>query len=187
MLTLVFNYKAFTVASALLLSVMTAHDRVATVNGNNFPVPPHSNKTLFYVQRSSNSNTVMYDVNLTPDKTINSEDPVNVYWIRYAENGQKRKLNYIERVLAYGVNCKPFQGNSFLLHFNASSTKEVVVTMDANGQARAQMSIGKQKSYLEKIFVTVTEGGWRFPKVNYVEFFGTDVTSGQKTYEKMDI
>lgn len=187
MLTLFHNYKALTIAGALLLSAFTAADRAAAITDYNFPVPPHTNKTLFYVQRSSNSNTVMYDVNLLSDKTINSEDPVNVYWIRYAENGQKKKLNYIERVLAYGVNCKPFQGNSFLLHFNASSTKEVLVTMDAKGQARAQMTISKQKSYLEKIFVTVTEGGWRFPKVNYVEFFGSDIASGQKTYEKMDI
>jgi len=186
-MTLFYNYKSLLVAGTLLISAVTGGDHTATVKEYNFPVPPHTNRTLFYVQRSSNSNTVMYDVNLLPNKTINAEDPVSVYWIRYAENGQKKKLNYIERVLAYGVNCKPFHGNAFLLHFNASSTKEVLVAMDSKGQARAEMSINKQKSYLEKIFVTVTEGGWRFPKVNYVEFFGTDVGTGQKTYEKMDI
>jgi hypothetical protein len=157
------------------------------IDGGNFPVPPHTNKTLFYVQRSTNSNTVIYDVNLRPDKTIDSDDPVTVYWIRYAEKGQKKKLNYIERVLAYGVNCKPYRDNSVMLHFNASESKEVIVTIDPKGQARAQMAISKRKSYLEKIFVTVTEGGWRFPKVNYVEFFGTDLAKGEKTYEKMNI
>lgn len=186
-MTLFHNYKAFTLAGTLLISIVTGSNHTPGIKDYNFPVPPRTSKTLFYVQRSSNSNTVMYDLNLLPNKTINSEDPVNVYWIRYAENGQKKKLNYIERVLAYGVNCKPFRGNAFLLHFNASSSKEVLVTMDAKGQARAEMLISKQKSYLEKIFVTVTEGGWRFPKVNYVEFFGTDVGTGQQTYEKMDI
>jgi len=186
-MTLFHNYKALTIAGSMLISALTAGDHISVVKDYNFPVPPHTNKTLFYVQRSSNANTVMYDVNLLADKTINAEDPVNVYWIRYAENGQRKKLNYIERVLAYGVNCKPFTSNTFLLHFNASSTKEVLITVDAKGQARAEMPINKQKSYLEKIFVTVTEGGWRFPKVNFVEFFGTDISTGQKTYEKMDI
>lgn len=181
------NYKVLTVLVSGLLAWLAGGDGMNALNETNFPTPPHTNKTLFYVQRSTNSNTVIYDVNLLPDKTIDAEDPVSVYWIRYAEKGQKKKLNYIERVLAYGVNCKPSHDNTFLLHFNASESKEVLVTLDTKGQARAQMTINKQKSYLEKIFVTVTEGGWRFPRVNYVEFFGTDLVTGQKTYEKMDI
>jgi len=186
-MNLIQYYSAIKFSCAVLLFGIIGSGDTEALKEISFPTPPRTNKTLFYVQRSTNSNTVMYDANLLPDKTINTEEPVNVYWIRYAEKGQKRKLNYIERVLAYGVNCKPFQDNTYLLHFNASQSKEVLVTVDAKGQAHAQMAIGKQKSYLEKIFVTVSEGGWRFPKVNYVEFFGTDVSTGQKTYEKMDI
>ena len=186
-MSFVYNYNiAWAIAIGLLVG-LTGGMSTDHPKGGNFPVPPHTNKTLFYVQRSTNSNTVMYDINLLPDKTIDSDDPVTVYWIRYAEKGQKKKLNYIERVLAYGVNCKPYHDNSFMLHFNASESKEVIVAIDPKGQARAQMAINKRKSYLEKIFVTVTEGGWRLPKVNYVEFFGTDLSNGEKTYEKMNI
>src|SRR5687767_1986118 len=72
-----------------------------------FPKPPHSKKSLFYIHRSPNPNTVIYEVNLTEKNTIDPEDPVKVYWIRYGEKGQYRELNYLERTFAYGVKSEP--------------------------------------------------------------------------------
>jgi len=166
-----------------ILSTLTS--LMYTAEGDGFPIPPRSNKTLFYIQRSTNANTIMYEANIE-NKNIDEDDPVSVYWIRYAEKGQRRKLNYIERVMAYGVTCKPTANHSFILHFNASSSKEVLVLLDSKGVAHARMSINKKNSTLEKIFVMVTDKSF-IPKVDYVEFFGTDVTTGEKTYEKMMI
>jgi len=173
--------KITVITISLLCGLLITPDRVE----NDFPIPPHSKKTLFYIQRSTNKNTVMYEVNLLKNNTLDLENPVNVYWIRYAEKGQKRKLNYIEQMLAYGVNHKPNIANhSIRMYFNASSEKEMIVLIDPTGQAQAQTLIDKKPSSLEKIFVTVTDGMF-MPKVRYVEFFGNDLVSNEKTYEKM--
>jgi hypothetical protein len=56
-----------------------------TIDPAEFPVPPYSKKSLFYIHRSPNPNTVIYEVNLTDKSIIDPENPVKVYWIRYGE------------------------------------------------------------------------------------------------------
>jgi hypothetical protein len=163
-----------------LLSISAWNDRI------DFPIPPHTKRTLFYIQRSTNANTVMYELNVTGGKTINSKNPVDVYWLRYAEKGQKRDLNYIERVMAYGVNCKETGNGYYTLNFVASKKKSLKIYIDETGQAHAEMNIANAPSRLEKIFVTATDNDW-FPKVAYVEFFGINIATGKSSYEKMII
>ena len=151
-----------------------------------FPVPPFSKKSLFYIHRSPNPNTVIYEVNLTDKNTIDAKNPVKVYWIRYGEKGQIRDLNYIEKTFAYGVKPETINQNSYKLQFVASKEKSFVASLDGKGQALATMKINGRQSKLTKIFVQVAEEGW-WPKVAYVEFFGLDLESNKPTYEKMII
>jgi hypothetical protein len=154
------------------------------VRSTEFPIPPHSKKSLFYIHRSPNPNTVIYEINLTDKNTIDSEDPVKVYWIRYGEKGQQRDLNYLEKTFAYGVKSEPIDQLKFRMQFVASKDKTFDVTVDENGQALAMMAISGKQSRLTKIFVQVAEDGW-WPRVAYVEFFGVEDQTNKPTYEKM--
>lgn len=179
------SYKIFTFIS---ISFFFISAKPANTNriSEHFPIPPRTEKTLFYIQRSTNANTVVYEANILPNKTIDADRPVDIYWIRYAEKGQRKKLSYFERTFGYGVNCTPVNSHSYIIHFNASKSKELVMIVDNKGQAQANMKIANTVSSLEKIFIQVAEDGW-WPKVAYIEFFGTDITSGKRTYEKMEI
>jgi hypothetical protein len=150
-----------------------------------YPVPPTSSRTLFYIQRSNNANTVIYEANLH-NNTFNPKEPVQVYWIRYAEQGQKRALNFIERTVAYGVKCSPAGSEEFVMNFVASKARQAHIFLDGAGRASALMNIGNKQSRLNKIFVQVAEDGW-WPKIDYLEFFGTDTLTNEPTYEKMKV
>lgn len=156
----------------------------STFTAIDFPVPPHSKKSLFYIHRSPNPNTVVYEANLTSNNTIDQNDPVKIFWIRYGEKGQLRELNYLEKTFAYGLKADPDQKMN--MQFVAKKERSFVVAQDEKGQAYAMMNIGGRSSRLSKIFVQVAEDGW-WPKVAYVEFFGTDMTTNTKTYEKLMI
>jgi hypothetical protein len=151
---------------------------------NKFPVPPTTANTLFYIQRSSNANTVMYEANRKTNTALNPENPVQVYWLRYAEKGQRQGLNYIERTMAYGVRCEKEKDGKYIMRFLASRKKWAEILLDKQGQARALMMINKKMSMLHKIFVQVADTGL-LPKVQYIEFYGEDVSSHKPTYEKM--
>lgn len=156
----------------------------STKDFTEFPIPPHTKKSLFYIHRSPNPNTVIYEVNLTDKNVIDSKDPVRVYWIRYGEKGQLEELNFVERTFAYGVKCEPADKLQYRAQFVASKEKSFVVSLDEKGQAHAIMKINERQSKLTKVFVQVAENGW-WPKVAYVEFFGVDIETGKPAYEKM--
>src|ERR1700753_4000546 len=65
-----------------------------------FPVPADNVSRLFYVQRNPNTNTIIYELN-NKDGHLDTENPIHVYWIKYADKGQLEELNYIQRKLAY--------------------------------------------------------------------------------------
>ena len=50
-----------------------------------FPVLPDNISRLFYVQRSPNANTIVYELNTGKNGQLDLENPVHVYWIRYGE------------------------------------------------------------------------------------------------------
>src|SRR4051812_538498 len=91
------HYKKATVLLLIIFAVI--HAGYAQ---ENFPVPPASASQLFYLQRTPNTNTIVYELNLkngVPD----ADNPVHAFWLRYQEKGQQEELSYIQRKFAYGI------------------------------------------------------------------------------------
>lgn len=149
-----------------------------------FPIPPRTKQSLFYIHRNLNNHSVVYDINLTEKGAIDPEEPVKIYWIRYGEKNKHKELNYMERTFAYGLKSEPLDRGTYQASFVAKREKKIDVYVDDKGQATALMKIDNKISKLVKIFVQVAEDGW-WPKVAYVEFFGTDFKTNLPTYEKL--
>jgi hypothetical protein len=149
-----------------------------------FPVPPHTKQSLFYIHRNLNNHSVVYEVNLTGKGAIDPDNPFKIYWLRYGEKNKYKELNYMERTFAYGLKSEPLGMGKYRASFVAKKEKLIDVFLDEKGQATALMKIDNKISKLVKIFVQVAEDGW-WPKVAYVEFFGTDFKTNQPTYEKL--
>jgi len=164
----------------LLLSTFLAVAKI-----DRFPTPPNSPIRLFYIQRSSNANTVIYDANLLPNKTLNPKDPVYSYWIRYDEKGQKEKLTTIQRTLAYGLYTNPIaaEPNTFEGYFLAYRKRKFVVKLDAKGNPIALFPINNKLQILKRVYVSVDETHI-MPGVYYIELFGKDPVTGKDVYER---
>ncbi len=152
-----------------------------------YPVPPINENSLFYIQRSKNTNAIVYEVNKNADGKINVEDPVKIYWIRYASDSTTEDLNYIQRKYAYGVSSRPYkdQKNSFILQLVAYNKRNIFLLPLANGKHYAAfMSINGKIAEIKKIFVAISGGTFWFPKVDYIELTGKDPASQQKVVER---
>ena len=150
-----------------------------------FPVPPMSSVSLFYIQRSSNINTIIYDANLGVDKKLDPKNPVHTYWIRYTEDTKKQELTSIQRSLAYGLHTKAVAGESgsYDGYFFAYRKRKFVVKLNAKGEPIALFPINGKMQILKKIFVKVDESGM-MPSVISVELWGRDVLTDKEVYEK---
>ena len=150
-----------------------------------FPIPTESDIRLFYLQRSSNINTILYDANLVTDRKLDPKNPVHTYWIRYTDGGKKQELTGIQKTLAYGLHTKATSGESgsYDGHFLAYRKRKFVVKMNAKGEPIALFPINGKMQVLKRIFVKVDESGM-MPSVIYVELWGRDTITDKEVYEK---
>jgi Domain of unknown function (DUF4833) len=150
-----------------------------------FPTPIETPIRLFYLQRSNNSNAVIYDANLLKNNTLNPNDPVHTYWIRYAEGGVKKELSSLQRNLAYGLHFgnKNNKTDSYEGHFLAYQKRKFVIELDKNKKPVAFFPINGKLQILLHAYVKVDEPGL-FPKIPYIELFGKDPKTGADVYEK---
>lgn len=139
---------------------------------------------LFTIERNTNANVVQYDAQLGTDGRLNTKKPVIVYWVRLAEQGQLDKLNWIQRKFAYGFKVKlDRKSDTATLDMAADIDRPIKVQL-INGEYRAITTIDDHSSQVGKIFIHATGKGLS-TRVDYIELFGTDLESGNKTYEKI--
>lgn len=159
---------------------------VSAESTEQYPVPVTSSNQLFYIQRSSNINSIIYDANVGIDKKLNPENPVHTYWILYTQGGKKQELTSIQRSLAYGLHTRPASaevGGSYEGYFFAYRKRKFVVKLNPKGEPIALFPINGKMQILKRVFVKVDESGM-MPSVISVELWGRDTVTDKEVYEK---
>ncbi len=153
-----------------------------------FPVPPGNSNQLFYLQRTSNKNTIVYDLNIV-NGVLNKDEPVHVYWIRYSDHGQRQELSYIQRTFAYGVKTTALANNDgYVLHFVSYKKYPLyLVKSAADNKYRVYTTVNSKTVVLNRIFIKINGGSFWSPKVEYVEIKGTDPANGKEITDRLKI
>jgi hypothetical protein len=152
----------------------------------NFPVPTPDNKQLFYLQRTSNTNTIVYELNLQ-NGSIDKDNPVKEYWIRYQEKGQREDLNYIQRKFAYGIKSKKIAENQYELSFVSYKKYKMILKLAADNKFYVYTNINQKAIILNRIFIKLNGGSFWSPNVEYVEISGIDPNTRSVVKERMKI
>ena len=169
----------------LFVSEIVFSQQVVTSTNNKFPVPPPSAVRLFYIQRSSNSNVVVYDANLV-NKKYETEKPIRSYWMRMSEKGQKESLSLLQRTLAYGYDNQPIpnEPNNVDVTMVSYKKRRIKLSFDAAGNPVALFQIAGKVSHLNRVWVQIEETGNLIPRILFVELFGRDPKTGAEVYER---
>jgi len=151
-----------------------------------YPVPPKNDNLLFYVQRSINKNTIVYDLNLLSNGKINTNEPIHPYWISYELGAKKEELSYIQKNYAYGLETKITNKDNFVVNFVSYKQRSIyLIKSGKDNSYKAYISIKGNFAELQRIFVKIDGGTFWFPNVKYVEIFGYDNKTGKSVYEKI--
>ena len=153
---------------------------------DSFPIPMGNPKQLFYLQRTTNKNTIVCELNLNSKGQPDEENPVNVFWIRYAENGAKKELNYIQRSFAYGIKSYPEGNGTYKLNF-VSYKKQTLFLMPSpkDNMYHIFTTINKKQAILNRLFIKIDGGSFWSPNVVYMELKGTDLATGNEVMERL--
>jgi len=163
-----------------LTSLITELDQIPRIRPE-FKVPDEPNQ-LFYVERSVNSNTVVYAARLDAHSTINPKTPVDAFWRWYNVDGHKKDLNFVERIMAYGVRANPPRPNQPVT-FTIAALPERTLTLhlDDHKHPEALIQIGGHTVKLAYVYLEVVDG--IVPSVPSFDIFGTDMASGKAVRE----
>lgn len=151
-----------------------------------YPIPPETKNGLFYLQRSNNSNTVVYDANLQADGSLSKREPIDVYWLRYNTTGERKALNFAQRNFAYGYKSKKLGANrGYSISLMAYAERDIRVFIDDAGNPAAHIKINDGIAKLKNIYIDTSGSGF-WSKVNYIELFGLDLKTGAAIKERFD-
>jgi hypothetical protein len=149
-----------------------------------FKIPDEPNQ-LFYVQRSPNSNTVIYAAKLDAQGNFDSRTPVEAFWRKFNIDGSKQPLNFFERMSAYGVKINARKaGQPITFTIAALPQRQLTLGLDARHRPQATMLIAGRRVKVAYVYLQVVEGGL-IPSVPSLDIFGTDVASGKAVHEHL--
>ena len=171
--------------SCMLLLVAATGAFGQSICQPSYPVPDDAG-LVFYLQRTGNSNTVVYTANQRPDGSINPSNPVDVFWRYLSGSGRKADLRFWERQVAFGVKIAPLVGQpgKYLASLNAAPDIKVRVEPTDTGQVRAVMPIAGEDSQLICIYVEWRKQLGVIPKVLYVDFHGFTLDGRRQVVER---
>jgi hypothetical protein len=149
-----------------------------------FKIPDEPNQ-LFYVQRSPNSNTVVYAAKLDAQGNFDSNAPVEAFWRKFNIDGSRQPLNFIERMMAYGVKLEAHKAGQPVAFTIASlPQRRLTLSMDAQHHPQAIMAIGTRTVKVVYVYLQVEEGGL-MPNVPSLDIFGIDTANGKAVHEHL--
>ncbi len=147
---------------------------------------PDDPNVMFYIQKNTNPNTIVYAMLLGEDGKMNPDEPIEVFWRRYQEDGRKKKLAWLEKTFAFDFKVKPVEGKDNMYTFSlvAMKGKKLFVTQTKTGEANVFMKIDGKTARLERIYLMVDDSK-RIQSVLSMELFGRDNKTGKLIYEKI--
>ena len=151
-----------------------------------FPVPGGNDNQLFYLQRTPNVNTIVYELNYKNGE-LDSKEPVHVFWIRYQEKGQRTELNYIQRSFAYGIKSKLLSKDFYELHIVSYKKRLLYLRKGANNKFYVYTIINNEQIMLDRIFLKINGGSLWSPNIEYAELKGIDPATGKEVVERLKI
>jgi hypothetical protein len=170
----------------LLLMLLCGLASLYAAAQEGLPVPPGNAKQLFYLQRTSNTNTIVYELNYKKG-ILDKDNPVHVFWIRYAEKGQKAELSFIQRVFAYGVRIKEMPDSSYRVRLVSYAGYSMFLKKGTDGIYRMYAPINGHLMILNRIFVKITGGTMWSPDIEYFEVSGLDPANGKHVVERKKV
>ena len=150
--------------------------------GAGYPMPADPNQ-IFFLQRSMNSNTIVYAARIDSDGKLNRKEPIEIFWRRFNDSGEKLPLTFSERNLAFGVNAKRLRNgpDAYLVTFKNYPSRSAVLRI-VNGAPRLEGKVAGQDARLISAFLYLDESA-RIPRVIKVDLRGETLDSRQPLVE----
>jgi hypothetical protein len=170
--------------------IITEHRVTEDLQGrpSDYPFIDDYPNLLFYIQRNQNFNSVVYETNILAGGLLNLNQPINIHWLKYEKNGiiEQHQLNYLQKKLAYGYQHKVISNDLIEFRFVSYDQMKFFLGKNSLGRFRVYTKMNDANIEITSMFIYAEDFGV-FPQVKFAEFFGTNVTTGDSFYKKLNL
>ena len=172
--------------AARLTSVKVSEASKLPVIRPDWPIPNEPNQ-VFYLQRSLNSNTVVFTALFDGNGILKKKRPAQVYWRRYNTTGERKPLKVIEQRFAYGMNMSRGDvAGEYDVSLKPLPDFRMRLVQKGPGKAELLTRIGGRDARAVYAFVTVDDTGL-IPKVIALSVHGIDLATGRAISETFSV
>ena len=170
----------------VILVLLFQFDSISAQNEVGFPKPNGNPNQLFFLQRTPNANTVVYELNVKNGE-LDSIEPVHVFWILYGKNAEIEELTPIQRKYAYGLSTQLISKDHYELRFLANIKYALQMIKGSDYKYHVYYPINNIQAILSRIYLQINGGSLFSPNIEYVEFSGINPESGTEVFERKKI
>ncbi|GET24377.1 DUF4833 domain-containing protein [Prolixibacter sp. NT017] len=142
-----------------------------------------NDNTLFKIGRSKDANEIYYEVRTNSDGTLNLEEPIKIYWIKYTKNGDIEPLTKIQQHFAYGLNFLDVTPEKAEFQFVSYAKRTLSLRKNNAGRYGVFTEVDGKEVELERVFIQIDGGTFWFPKITRVEVHAKKVDVGELIVE----
>jgi len=169
--------------SSLCIIFLFQATKILAQDSLNFPTPTGNPNQLFFLQRTQNTNTVVYELNMKKG-VIDSLEPVHVFWICYAEKSQREELTELQRKRAYGLATKYISKDHYELRFLANKKYAIELMKGKDNNYHVYDQINQKQAILTRVYLEIHGGSLFSPNIENVLLNGIDPETGAIVSEK---
>lgn len=136
----------------------------------------------FIIERSKDANQIFYVVN-EHQQMLDTEEPINFYWIKHTENGKKEVLTWIQKKYAYGLKYLKKTPNEAIFQFVSYDKQTFHLRKDTDGRFKVFTVFNTKNIILNRIYIHIKGGTFWIPKIPQIDIEGIELKTRQKITE----
>jgi hypothetical protein len=150
---------------------------------NAFGLEDSTSNSLFKIGRSKDANEIYYEVNTTPDGSLDRKEPINIYWIKYAENNVVQPLTIVQQKFAYGLKFLEVTPEKAEFQFVSYSKRTLSLRKNINGKYAVFTEVEGKQVEMDRVFIQIEGGTFWFPKITRVEIHAKNAEENETVVE----
>jgi hypothetical protein len=126
---------------------------------------------LFTIERSRGENEIHFTLNLDESGQLNRENPIKIFWVKYAEDGQSEPLTTIQQKFANGLKFLNTDAFPIEFQFVSYQKKSLFLDKKPDGFYRVFTFADETGDFvqLNRIVNRIAGGSFWFPSISRVE------------------
>ena len=142
-----------------------------------------SSSSLFSIVRSKDANEIFYTINLDNSNKLNTENPINVYWLKRTENNKVEPLSWIQNKFAYGIVYLSKSENYAKFRFAAYDKRVFELKKNNHNEFKVYTISENKEVEVNRIYIYITGGTFWIPEIPKVELYATISETDKKMKE----